>query len=120
MRYETSYSHRYYNIGFPFGKWGWVTRDYGDGSLKLYAGTDSSDPTLLLSQSYRADNYPFTAGWSPDGRYVLVLETLDSAGYYRKLKGHAPSLRFSVFGPYPTEKTEAEILAFHARADEQK
>lgn len=117
---ETTYSHSYYNIGFPFGSSGWVTRDYGDGALKLYAGADSSDPTLLLSQSYRADNYAFTAGWTPDGRYVLVLEMLESAAYYRERKGHAPSLRFAVFGPYAVEQTEAEILAFHARADQQE
>lgn len=117
---EMAYSHTYYNIGFPFGKWGWVTREYGDGTLKLYAGTDSSEPTVLLSQSYHADNYPFIAGWTPDGRYVVVLEMLESASYYRKKKGHAPSLRFAVFGPYPVERTEAEILAFHTRADEKE
>lgn len=119
-QHESTYSHTYYRIGFPFGSSGWVTHDYGDGTVALYSGTDASDMTLLLSQSYRADNYPFTAGWSPDGRYVLVLEMLESASHYRERKGHTPSLRFAVFGPYPVEKTEAEILAFHARADEKK
>lgn len=118
-QHETGYSHSYYNLGFPFGDSGWVTQDYGDGTLELSVGTPS-DMTLLLSQSYRVDNYPFTAGWSPDGRYVVVLEMLDSASYYRKRKGHAPSLRFAVFGPYAVEKTEAEILAFHARAEEER
>lgn len=116
---ETGYSHSYYSLGFPFGDSGWVTQDYGDGTLKLSAGLPS-DTTLLLSQSYRADNYPFTAGWSPDGRYVIVLESLESASYYRKRKGHSPSLRFAVFGPYAVDKTETEILAFHARADEKR
>lgn len=116
---ETGYSHSYYNVGFPFGDSGWVTEDYGDGALELSAGTPSAT-NLLLSQSYRVDNYPFTAGWSPDGRYVLVLEMLESASYYRKRKGHSPSLRFAVFGPYAVEKTEAEILAFHARVEKER
>lgn len=116
---EEGYSHSYYNLGFPFGDSGWVKQDYGDGTLKLSAGTPA-ETTVLLSQSYRADNYPFTAGWSPDGRYVLVLEMLESASYYRQRKGQPPSLRFAVFGPYAVEKTQAEILAFHARAREKE
>jgi len=74
---------------------------------------------LLLSQDYRADNYPFAAAWTPDGRYVVVLESLETASYYRGLKGQGSVLRFAVFGPYDVEQTQAEIIEAIARADEK-
>lgn len=116
---ETGYSRTYYRIGFPFGESGWVTRHYGDGNLKLFTGAGPGDETLLLSQNYKADNYSFSAGWSPDGRYVIVLEELTGASYHEQTRGRAPVLRFAVFGPYPVEKTEEEIIDFLARADEK-
>lgn len=116
---EVGYSRTYYEFGFPFGESGWVTRHYGDGNLTLYAGTGAKDRIVLLFQEYQADNYSFTAGWSPDGRYVLVLEEVTGAAYYDQAAGRAPALRFAVFGPYPTGHTEAEIMDFLARADER-
>lgn len=117
---ESSYSRTRYRVGFPFGQSGWVTEEYGDGSLSLSVTDGSGGETLLLSQAYRANNVPFTAGWSPDGRYVVVVESLDSASYCRSRAGLAPVLRFAVFGPFEVEKTGDEILEAMSEADEER
>ncbi|MBS3746411.1 MAG: hypothetical protein KGY49_05110 [Wenzhouxiangellaceae bacterium] len=119
-QHESTYSRTWYNVGFPFGRSGWMTEQYGDGRLELSAGAAATEKRLLLSQDYRADNYPFTAAWTPDGRYVVVLESLESTSYYRGLKGQDPELRFAVFGPYDVEQTQSGIVEAVARADEKK
>lgn len=118
-QHETRYSRTYYQVGFPLGEYGWVTRDYGDGRLDLYTSTGAGDRTLLLSQDYETDNYSFTAGWSPDGRHVVVLEEVTAASYHEQARGRVPTLRFAVFGPYPVEKTQQQIIDFFVRADEK-
>jgi len=115
---ETSYSRTWYNVGFPFGKWGWMTEHYGDGSIHLRAGDSPESMRVLLSQTYRANNFPFLAGWTPDGRYVVVVESLDSATWYRGLEGKPPALRFALFGPFEVEANRAQIADALARADE--
>lgn len=114
---ETTYSRTRYNLGFPFGQSGWTTERYGDGTIGVYMDTvDSPDP-LLMSQRYHADNYPFLAGWTPDGRFVVVAELLEDVTYYRGLKGLHPALRFAVFGPFEVKTAEPQIIEALARAD---
>jgi len=115
---ETSYRRTWYNIGFPFGQSGWRTEHYGDGTIHLRLGQPPEPMSVLLSQSYRANNFPFQAGWTPDGRFVVVVESLDSAAYFRGLKGRPPALRFAVFGPFETGATQAQIIAALARAEQ--
>jgi hypothetical protein len=117
---ESTYSRTWYNVGFPFGQSGWMTQRFGDGRLDLSVVDPSGDERLLLSQTYRADNVPFTAAWSPDGRHVLVIESLESASYYRIRAGREPALRFAVFGPFDVDKTRAEIVHALSEADERR
>ncbi len=114
---EIGYSRTWYNFGFPFGQSGWMTERYGDGALELYLDTATAPAMRLLSQRYRADNYPFMAGWSPDGRFVIIVESLEDAAYYRSLKGLDPMLRFAVFGPFEVEATQSRIIEALTRAD---
>lgn len=117
---ETTYSRTWYNIGFPFGQRGWMSERYGDGSAQLRVGDSPESMRVLLSQTYRANNFPFRAGWTPDGRYVVVLELLEAAARYRGLKAHEPVLRFAVFGPFEVGATHAQIIDALARADEAR
>jgi len=117
---EQTYSRTWYNVGFPFGQTGWRTEQYGVGRLELRLSDATTRETLLLSQAYRANNLPFTAGWSPNGRYVVVVESLESASYYRGRTAPEAALRFAVFGPFPVEKTQPEILRALAHGDEQR
>lgn len=58
-----------------------------------------------------ADNTGFTAGWTPDGRYVFAIEEVSDGTYYRALDGQEPALHFAVFGPFPVDADTDEVLS---------
>ncbi|MDT8439363.1 MAG: hypothetical protein RQ729_10180 [Wenzhouxiangellaceae bacterium] len=117
---ETTYTRRWYNIGFPFGQSGWMSEQYGDGFLAVHFEAPARQATLLLSQHYRADNIPFQVAWTADGRYVVAIEVLSEAALQRDGIGRPPALRLAVFGPFPVERTPAGVVQALAQADERQ
>lgn len=110
LRAETAIDEETYTVkrksGFPFFG-GSYTETLGRGSVTLTLTDTSHAPLLVLQERYKDNSQAYTAHFSPDGRYFLIVLPNAARHIAARLPG---SHRFLIAGPLPVDASSASIM----------
>jgi hypothetical protein len=110
LRAKTTLDEETYSVerkpGFPFfGKP--YTETLGRGSVTLSLLYGSQPPWLVLKDTYQGNSKEYTAHFSADGRYLLIVLPDQAKHTAAKLQG---SHRFLIAGPLPVNASSDTIV----------